>query len=185
MAKASQKPFGRLRVGVVVSLFLPLAACGVDTTVAQSPGSTTGQMSQSPVDRKHTGFSLIDDYVLKVGDDISGGASLYASGETRALLIMSDDLPAPVLLWPRSRRVETLQMLKIARKPGGEVEILPDPVIGVHPAFKVVTPDVKFSVDGIEAALTPKPPLVGLQGLENMLGYSQAYQARAEAYVPS
>ena len=140
--------------------------------------------AQSPVDKRQSGFELIDDYVLEVNGSIAGDASLYASRETRAILIVSQDLPAPVLLWPRSRSVETLQMLKVARQEGGTAEILPDPVIAVHAPFIIDSPRVSFLVDGVAAALAPKPPLLGLKNTSEMASYSFAYKQRASAYAP-
>jgi len=147
--------------------------------------STAGQLvAQSPAGVKQTGFSLIDDYVLEVSGKSSRDAALYASSQTPAILVLSQDLPAPVLLWPRSRQVETLQMLKVTRLGGGAVEIFPDPVIAVHSPFRIEGPEVRFVVDGIAATLTPKPPLVGLYGVSTMADYSAAYRQRAEAYTP-
>ena len=155
--------------------------CLLGLTALLVAGSLT---AQSPSGQRQTGFSLIDDYILEVGGAPSEGASLYASSQTRAILVVSKDLPAPVLLWPRSRRVETLQMLKVARRPGGTAEILPDPVIAVHAPFVIDTPNVTFLVDGVAAALTPKPDLLGLHGVTAMAEYSSVYGQRAEAYVP-
>ena len=155
--------------------------CLVALTVLLVAGPLT---AQSPTGQRQSGFSLIDDYVLEVGGTASKGASLYSSSQTKAILVVSQDLPAPVLLWPRSRRVETLQMLKVARRPGGTAEILPDPVIAVHAPFVIDTPNVKFLVDGVAAALTPKPALLGLHGASGMAEYSSVYGQRAEAYVP-
>jgi thiol-disulfide isomerase/thioredoxin len=140
-------------------------------------------VAQSPTGVRQSGFALIDDYVLEIGDVVSKGASLYASGQTSAILIISQELPAPVLLWPRSRSVETLQMLKVARS-GATAEILPDPVIAVHPPFIVDSPKVKFLVDGVAAALAPKPPLLGPNAVTDMAEYSSVYEQRAEAYQP-
>jgi thiol-disulfide isomerase/thioredoxin len=155
--------------------------CLVGLTALLAAGSLT---AQSPTGQRQTGFALIDDYILEVGGTPSKGASLYASSQTRAILVVSQDLPAPVLLWPRSRRVETLQMLKVARRPGGTAEILPDPVIAVHAPFVIDTPNLNFLVDGVAAALTPKPALLGLHGVTAMTEYSSVYGQRAEAYVP-
>ena len=140
--------------------------------------------AQSIPGQRHTGFSLIDDYVLEIGDAVSKDALLYASSQTRAILVVSQDLSAPVLIWPRSRVVESLQMLKVDRRSGGTAEILPDPVIKVHAPFVIDAPKVKFLVDGVAAALAPKPALLGLHGATGMAEYSSIYGQRAEAYVP-
>lgn len=140
--------------------------------------------AQSPPGQRQSGFALIDDYVLEVSGEVSKEASLYASDRTSAILIVSQDLPAPVLLWPRSRSVETLQMLKVARRQGGTAEILPDPVIAVHAPFLIETPKVKFLIDGVAAALAPKPALIGLHGVSKMAEHSSVYGQRADAYEP-
>jgi thiol-disulfide isomerase/thioredoxin len=147
-------------------------------------GASSPLGAQSPVGKRQSGFELIDDYVLEVGGSIAEDAVLYASRETRAILIVSQELPAPVLLWPRSRGVETLQMLKVARSEGGTAEVLPDPVIAVHAPFLIESPRVKFLVDGVAAALAPKPPLLGLKDTAEMVAHSSVYKQRANAYAP-
>ena len=173
------------------ALVLALLACGTESPAAETAAARTDSAAaqadpESPKPGgKHTGFALVDDYVLEVEGRPSRGAALYSSSQTRALLIISQDLPAPVLLWPGSRRVETLQMLKVSRMPGGFAEVLPDPVIAVHEPFRVEPPDVRFSVEGVDAVLAPKPPLVGLRSFEEMIEHSSAYAERAQSYTPS
>lgn len=140
--------------------------------------------AQSPAGQRQAGFQMIDDYVLEVGGNIAKDATLYASGSTKAILVVSQELPAPVLLWPRSRTVETLQMLKVARRADGTAEILSDPVIAEHAPFIVQPPKVQFLVNGVAAALAPKPHLLGMQDTASMAAYSAVYRQRAEAYVP-
>lgn len=175
----------RLRLVASGVLVLVLAACSPEQPAARTEVAREEAGTPSEAIGGHSDFELVDDYVLEVDGEPSPVASLYASSQTRALLVISQDLPAPVLLWPGSRRVETLQMLKVARKAGGFVEILPDPVIAVHAPFRVEPPDIEFTVEGIEATLAPKPPLLGLRDVDEMIQYSSAYAQRAETYTPS
>lgn len=141
--------------------------------------------AQSPTDAKQTGFELIDDYYLEVNGQPSREASLYASRQTSAILVVSKDLPAPALLWPGSRTVESLQMLKVFRGPNGTAEVLANPVIAKHQPFEVRGGEVTFFQEGVAAALKPKPPLIGLYDASQMLESSRVYAQRAAEYEPA
>ena len=143
-----------------------------------------GVLAQSPAGQAQTGFAPIDDYILEVNGQRSESATLHSSNQTKAILVISSDLPSPVLLWPRTRTVESLQFLKVAKQGGEFYTVLPDPVIATQQPFRVERSSILFSVDDVQAALKMKPPLVGLQDLEGMVSYSKIYGDRADSYVP-
>jgi thiol-disulfide isomerase/thioredoxin len=141
--------------------------------------------AQSPEAVRQTGFSLVEDYYLEIDGSRSESASIYSSQLSRAILVVSEDLSVPVLLWPRTRVVELIHLLKMSKSDDGLVELLPDPVLTVEEPFRVEGAEVKFMVAGSAASLKPRPPLLGLHELDGMLAHSAAYAQRARAYEPS
>lgn len=138
----------------------------------------------SPVDQVQRGFEQIDDYiVMKDGEKLE--AKIYSSSETRAILLVPSDLSTPsVILWPRSREVESLKSMKVQSRPGGYVEIKKDAVDARHAPFEVVGTNVVFDIDGAEMRLKPKPPILGFNDTPSMLEKSPVYATRAQSYAP-
>jgi len=141
-------------------------------------------VAQSPSDANQAGFELSDDWVLEVDGVGDSGAKIYSSSQSRAILVMRSDGGAPVLIWPRSRVVETLNLMGVANRGEGFVEILKNPVLATHGPFEVVGTTVVLRIDGSELHLKPKPALVGLYDAAGMLDNSKVYARRADAYQP-
>lgn len=141
--------------------------------------------ARSPIDEVQRGYELIDDYVVvKDGNEIR--ARVYSSSESRAILIVPEDIATPsVILWPRTREVESLKSMKVQTLPGGFVEVKKQAVAASHPPFEVVGTDVLFDVGGTEMRLRPKPHLLGLFDARHMLEESLVYARRADDYTPT
>jgi len=139
----------------------------------------------SPIDAVQTGFEMVDDYlVMKDGKDLD--AKIYSSSSTKAILIVPGDMAVPsVILWPRTREVESLKSMKVQSRAGGFVEVRKDAVAAVQPPFSVVGTNVVFSVDGSDLRLKPKPPVLGMNNASQMLEKSAVYARRAEDYAPN
>ncbi len=158
-----------------------LAACALALLLAfGGPVAAESQPGQA-----NPGFELIDDYILVVDGADDAGASIYAAHGSRAILLRSSSLEAPVLLWPRTRAVESIHILKMVKKGSDHVDLLPDPVLARHAPFQVLGSNVVFQVAGKELRLKPKPPLLGLFDLSSMFDSSKIYSRRAEVYQPS
>ena len=164
---------GSNRVAAVTFLLVGLPL------VASNPVS-----ARSPVDEVQSGFELIDDYVvMKDGKDLE--ARIYSSSATRAILIVPKDIgTASVILWPRTREVESLKSMKVQTRPGGFAQVMTEAVAATHPAFEVVGTNVIFDVGATQMRLKPKPPLLGLFGASDMLERSVVYARRAQDYTP-
>lgn len=164
-----------LQKTVLRRLCTSLLAVGIAATLA----------AQSPVGESQTGFQLIDDYIFVVDGADSESATIYSSTKSRAILVVSSDLESPMLLWPRTRAVESLQFLKVAKKGYGFIEILPDPVLETHRQFEILGSNVVFYLGDKELRLKPKPALIGLHDLETMFQKSKVYARRADEYSPT
>lgn len=140
--------------------------------------------ARSPVGEVQRGFELVDDYLaMKDGADLD--ARIYSSSTTKAILIVPNDMAtAAVILWPRSRVVESLKSMKVQKNAGGFVEVKKEAVAATHAPFEVVGTDVLFKVGSTNMLLKPKPPLVGLFDAPGMIDSSAVYARRATEYKP-
>jgi len=146
--------------------------------------ASTTVWAGSPADEVQRGFELIDDYVVTKDGEVLA-AKIYSSSTTRAILVVAEDISTPsVILWPRSREVESLKSMKVQSLPGGFVEVKKDAVAAVEPPFEVVGTNVVFEAGGSKMRLMPKPPLLGFFDTSEMLEKSQTYAGRAQSYVP-
>lgn len=161
----------------IASPLLPLI---LGLGLAAQAGAQTGfQPGQ-----KLEGFKPIDDYQLMLGGEEAREARIY-SNPTPAILVVSKELGSPVVLWPRTRAVESINTMKLAKGEAGALDIYPDPVIATHPVFAVQGLEVRFSVNGNDAVLRPRPALTGLYGPTGLRENSAKYADRANYYEPS
>ena len=130
------------------------------------------------------GFLATGDYLLELDGQMIDGASVYRSATAQAVLIVADELPAPVLIRPRFRSVEKVSLLKMNQKPDGSIDLLPNPTYAAEPGFTVDGSDVVFEVEGTEARLKPKPALAGFQPASAIYEHSPEYEQRASYYTP-
>lgn len=129
-------------------------------------------------------FQLTGDYVLVVDGEEKPEAEVYLAERVPAYLVVADSLASPTLLLPREQAVQTVSFMKVVTKRNGTADILADAELTPAGAFRMQGENVAFTVDGTQAALKPRPPLLGKQGLAEMLDYSPAYRRKAEVYEP-
>jgi thiol-disulfide isomerase/thioredoxin len=148
--------------------------------------------AQPTADQVLTGFTPTGDYLLEVDAAAVPGAEIFYSQKVGAFLVIASKLPAPVLLWPRTTRVETVHIMKVAKKDDGTVDLLPDAVLADQGTFQVAAQGaasaeapVTFQVDGHRAALKAKPFLLGTQSAAALGEHDTAYARSAADYTPS
>jgi len=129
------------------------------------------------------GFQSTGDSVLLVAGRPVPGARIYRA--SAATLVISSEFPAPVLLQAREGVVQTVQLLKVAEMPNGSIDLLPGYVLADQGRFSIDELEVHFSVGGRAVVLGPKPPLLGLNRLEDLREHDPGYRQREEAYEPS
>lgn len=129
------------------------------------------------------GFQPTGDYILELDGAADEEARIYRSGAP-AVLVVSSALEAPVLLQPRYRTVELVNLLKMEEKDDGTIDLLPNPSYAAAGMFQVEGGDVLFQVDGHDAVLKQKPPLTGFQEAPALFEHSPEYEFRAAAYQP-
>jgi thiol-disulfide isomerase/thioredoxin len=126
-------------------------------------------------------------YRFEVGGRALADAEVYQSRSTGSMLILATDLEAPVLIKLREGRVETVNMMKIDKKPDGSVTVLQNATLAPLGSYRLTSDrtGVGFDLNGQEAVLKEKPHLLGNQKLPGMQAYSLEYVRGAEAYTPS
>lgn len=131
------------------------------------------------------GFERSGDYVLEIDGAIDESAEVYISQRVPAYLGMSEKLPSPFLLVPRTQQVQTVHIMKVAKQDADTVDLLPDAIMGIEGTFSVVGQELHFEVADHDVVLKEKPPLLGVQDVDGMKAYSSEYVERAEAYTPA
>lgn len=155
---------------------------GAGPVLAGNPGTTD---SGFPPGQALQGYRPLEDYVLELDGELVEGAQIYNEA-TPSILVMAQGLPAPVVLWIETKKVESVNLMKISRHSSGGIDILPNPSLEVHDRPLVIDgPEVRFELAGRQALLKPKPPLVGLKRFGDLVAYSDAYAQRAEFYQPA
>lgn len=146
----------------------------------------TASRAQVGADAFLRGFQRTGDFQLTVGGKLQPGAEIYAlpSG-VPAFLIISSALPSPVLLSPGEGTVQTVQMMKILKRGDGTVDLTADAALSPQGKFEIVGEDVRFKSEGRNAALQPRPSLLGLKKAADLTAYNPEYGRRAKAYQPN
>src|SRR5688500_14726414 len=143
------------------------------------------QAGAVPADSVLRGFKSIGDYLLVV-DGKQVAAEIYQLDNPPTVLVVSPTLGSPVLLSPRTRGVETVPLLKVAKRPDGSADLLADAVVQPAGRFDVLgSGEVSFKLANRAVLLREKPPLLGAQKLEALVSYSPEYGRLAAEYQPS
>jgi thiol-disulfide isomerase/thioredoxin len=129
-------------------------------------------------------FQPTGDYLLEVAGQDAPAAEIYQSDRVPAFLIVTAALPSPTLLLPREGSVQTVSIMKLAKRGSGSVDILADAELSLVGRFRLEGEEVLFAVDGRQVKLKPRPYLLGSQSVGAMLDYSPEYRRRAGAYRP-
>jgi thiol-disulfide isomerase/thioredoxin len=145
----------------------------------------TVALAQVPSDSVLRGFQPTADYNLVVGGKTVPGAEIYQSERVPGMLIISSAFSSPVLLTPRSGAVETVNLMKVSKQKDGSVDLLADAVLAPAGTFKADKDVVSFSVQGKNASLQPRPPLLGLKNNAAVKSYLPEYVRGARSYTPN
>ncbi len=158
-----------------------LAVVAIISLTWVSSGPVAGQAAGAL-----TGFESVG-YVFELDGEPVSDAEVYQSRGAGAFLILSSALPAPVLLRLREARVETVHLLKVDKKSDGTINLLPTPTLDILGGFRV-TPEgtgITFDLQGRQAVIKEKAPLLGSKNLQALASYSPEYVRTADAYASS
>ncbi len=158
----------RPAIAVPVFLLLTFALLLPVSTQAQSAGIS--------------GFTRIGEYVVEIDGQDSETARLYGAQHARALLVLSPDLPAPLMIDLANGSVAGLQLMKVSEKPNGSVDVLPNPVGQSYGMYRVDGPRIVFDVGELAIAVKPKPVLTGNRTPAELVDYDPSYGEKRDIY---
>jgi len=137
-----------------------------------------------PADNVLREFQRTGDYVLVInGKQVP--AEIYLSQRAAAMLVISSSFPSPVLLSPGTGMAETVNLMKVDKKPDGSVDLLSDAILAPQGPIDIQDEEIHFKADGISATLANTPPLLGLRRVDEVTAHNPEYLPRAASYSPN
>lgn len=129
-------------------------------------------------------FRPSGDFLFELGGSEVDGAEIYRSERSGAYLILAPALKSPLLINTRGGTVETVSLLKVARRDNGAIDLLADASFDSMGQFQVGAQELTFQVKGQAAKLKPKPPLLGFQTAASLVDYNPSYGFKSKSYAP-
>lgn len=162
----------KTRAGLLVAALLPSLLL---------PAVVTAQMASDAVLKD---FKINGDFMLELEGHDYEDAEIYFSERAVAYLVMTPELPSPIMINPRTQTVESVHLMKVMKKDDGTVDILADAELDTVGSFRLQDGQVAFTVDGKQAKLKPRPWLLGLHDGERLKKHSPEYAFGASQYSP-
>ncbi len=129
-------------------------------------------------------FLPIDEYILEIDGQADSDARLYLSQRAAAMLILSDSLGEPVLLWARTMATDRLPATDLLAA-GGGYDIVAEPGNSYVGEAKPDQTAIALPIEGRTVRIIPRPPLVGDRTLGELLEHSPGYRAGMQAFKPN
>jgi hypothetical protein len=152
--------------------------------VTLAAGAGTAAHAQYAADNVLRDFEPSGDWILRLDGREVPKARVYSSQRAGSLLVRTSELPSPVLLDLRGRTVSVLDLLKVAERTDGTIDLLADAVLEPAGSFRVVDGEGRFAVAGRDAVIAPRPHKIGPQEGAELLESNPGYQWRAKRYTP-
>ena len=152
--------------------------------MAAVPLGAQGVPSASPL----RDFQMYSDYSLVIDGKPVPAAEIYLSEKIPALLILTSKLPSPVMLTPRTGRVESVNLMKVSKQKNGSIDLFADAVVAPLGQFALEGKNIAFTIQKEKATqkvvLVPKAPLLGLKKNADLKAYLPEYVRGAGNYAP-
>ncbi|MCY3969578.1 MAG: thioredoxin family protein [Acidobacteria bacterium] len=129
-------------------------------------------------------FLPIDDYILEIDGQADSAARLYLSQRAAAMLILSDSLGEPVLLWARTMVVDRLPATDLLAA-GAGYDVVAEPAKSYVGEAKADQTGISLAIEDRAVRVLPRPPLVGDRTLGELLEHSPGYRAGMDAFAPN
>ncbi len=133
-----------------------------------------------PVAGQFHDFRRIGDYFLLV-DGKQKPADFYRSDRPGAVLVISPFLASPVLLMAES--VSTVEPAALKKGSDDVLSLRPDALPTPRGKFEEGDGEVRFNLDGHQAALREQPPLLGLRHTSEVTAHNPEYLTSAKSYA--
>jgi len=131
------------------------------------------------------GFTPIGDYIVAIDGVDRKAAEIFGAQQARALLVMSSDLPVPLMINLSNGSVSGLHLMKVAKRGDGTVDLLPNPVAQEYGVYSISGDQIQFDIEGRQVVIKPKPVLVGNKAAAELVAYDPAYGVRRDNYQVS
>jgi thiol-disulfide isomerase/thioredoxin len=141
--------------------------------------------AQAPADAVFSGFEPNGEFLFELDGQELSHAEVFYGERSGAFLIMAPELSSPLLLGTRTGTVESVHLMKVAKRENGTVDLLADAAFDQGGRFRLENHEVLFEVKGKPAKLKRKPDLVGSATAERLLDYKADYAYHAGQYNPS
>jgi thiol-disulfide isomerase/thioredoxin len=151
--------------------------------LAAAVATTSAAVAQT-VDSLLADFEPSGDWLLTIDGQEKPKARIYYSKVARAILIRSADFPSPVLLDVPGRSVQTLDLMKVAERVDGSIDVLADAALQPSGALALAGKEASFTVAGKKGVLTEAPFQVGDRTGAQLLESSAWYRYSAAQYTP-
>ena len=131
------------------------------------------------------GFEPTGDWILELDGAEVPKARIYDSTRAQAILVLTSELPSPVLVDRGGKNVSVLDLLKVAERTDGSIDLLADAVLEPSGGFEIRNKtEAHFHVADRAAALVPRPWMLGPQTGATLLESNPGYRWRAKRYEP-
>ena len=141
--------------------------------------------AQAPVaDALFKDFTPWSEWSLSVDGRSAPKARIYYAKLAQALLIRSAEFPSPVLVDLSGRTVATVDLMKVAERGDGAVDLLADAVLAPAGRLSVGKEGAAFEVGGRRGELRATPHLLGARSGAEMLAHDAYYRFLADRFQP-
>jgi len=130
------------------------------------------------------GFEPSGDWLLVVDGRELPQARIYDSTRAQALLLLTSEFESPVLVDRAGRSVATLDLLKVAERRDGTIDLLADAVLAPAGTLEVRQNEGVFRLAGKSVAIRPGPWKLGPQNGPALLDSNAGYRWRASHFSP-
>ena len=182
MAVRTQRDFcqGLLRSRVMITRRTTSMPAALLALLMAASATAAAQPAVHPV---LSAFVPTDEYILEIDGQADASARLYLSQRAAAVLILSDSLGEPVLLWARSMAVDRLQGADLLSS-GPGYDVVAEPGKTYIGDATTVQATVDLPIEGRSVRIVPRPPLLGDRALGELLEHSPGYRAGMDAFQP-
>ena len=146
--------------------------------------AATPALAQTTAHPVLSAFLPIDEYILEIDGQADSDARLYLSQRAAAMLILSDSLGEPVLLWARTMAVDRLPAADLLAA-GGGYDVVAEPGKTYVGEAKPDQAIIALPIEGRTVRIIPRPPLVGDRTLGELLEHSPGYRAGMDVFQPN
>ncbi|MEM1177208.1 MAG: thioredoxin family protein [Acidobacteriota bacterium] len=141
--------------------------------------------AQAPADAVFKDFQPSGEFEIKLDGQVLESAELFHAERAASYLILAPELSSPLLINARTRTVEQVSFMKVAKRPAGTIDLLADAGFQTVGPFTIGSQHLSFNFKGQKIDLVQKPPLTGIHPPSKLISHNPAYGFKAKQYEPN